>query len=413
MTPVPGEHTCRSCGSADLKMVLSLGTKPLANALLTRTGLARPEARFPLELMYCSECALVQILETVPPEDVFRDYVYFSSFSDTMLKHAHELVAALTESRGLDNTSFVVEIASNDGYLLQYYKALGVPVLGVDPAVNVAAVAEAERGIPTITEFFGEALAQQLLQQGKRADVIHAHNVLAHVADLNGVVGGLSILLKDDGVAVIEVPYVRDLIDNCEFDTIYHEHLCYFSATALKPLFERHGLMVQHIERVPIHGGSLRLFVSRDRAREIGNSVARILQEEVDWGVTDWGTYALFGERVEHLRDSLTELLAGLKRAGKRIAAYGAAAKGSTLLNYMEVGTETIDFVADRSPYKHGRYMSGVHIPVYAPSMIREAMPDYVLILAWNLVDEIMTELKDYQLGGGRFIIPLPRPRIV
>jgi len=404
------ELGCRACGHSPLTVVLSLGKMPLANSLVAPERLNDPEPRFPLDLARCPACALAQITETVPPEVLFRDYVYFTSYSDTMVRHAGELVARLIRERRLGPRSLAVEIASNDGYLLKGYASAGVPVLGVEPALNIARVAE-ERGIRTVAEFFDEALARDLLARHGPADVIHAHNVLAHVADLGGVVRGIRTLLRPAGVAVIEVPYLRDLVERCEFDTIYHEHLCYFSVTALDRLFRRHRLILSEVERVPIHGGSLRLFVAPSGAP--GESVRRALEEEAAWGVDREAPLAEFATRVESLKGSLLALLADLKRSGRRLAAYGAAAKGSTLLNYAGIGRETLDFVADRSPHKQGRYMPGVHVPIVAPKRLVEARPDYCLLLTWNFAEEIMAQQAEYRRGGGRFIVPVPSPKVV
>ena len=405
---------CRSCGQFSLTTILSLGRTPLANSLLTADQLDRPEPTYPLDLAFCSRCALVQITETVPPEELFREYLYFSSFSDTMLQHARELTAELMAARRLGSDSLVVEVASNDGYLLQYYQQAGIGVLGIEPARNVAKVAREQRGIPTIEEFFGLELAEQLRAEGKRSDIIHGHNVMAHVADLNGFVGGIARLLKDDGVAVIEAPYVKDMVDGCEFDTIYHEHLCYFSLTAVERLARRHDLMVQDVAHVPIHGGTLRYQLAHAASPTPPSARVRdLLAEEAAWGVDDLAFYRGFAARVEALGESLRDLLGGLKRDGKRLAAYGAAAKGSTLLNYFGLGRETLDFVVDRSTYKQGRYMPGVHLPIYPPERLLDAQPDYVLLLTWNFAEEIMRQQAEYARRGGRFVLPVPTPQVV
>jgi hypothetical protein len=404
--------TCRTCGGDGLESILDLGATPLANSLPT-AGSHEPEPRFPLELVFCRTCTLVQITETVPPEELFREYLYFSSFSDTMLAHARELTARLVSELKLGARSLAVEIASNDGYLLQYYKQAGVPVMGIEPARNVAKVAE-ERGIPTLSEFFGLQLATELAADRKRADVLHANNVLAHVADLNGFVAGIHAILAAEGVAAIEFPYLGDMIDRCEFDTIYHEHLCYFSLGAIKHLFERHGLKLLDVERLAIHGGSLLLQAGRrESARQPAASIAALLDEENRRGMGTIGFYRDFAGRVLRLKDKLRALLAQLKGEGKRIAAYGAAAKGSTLLNTFGIGVETLEFVADRSTYKQGRLMPGVRIPIVAPAALADSMPDYTLLLTWNFAEEILRQQDEYRRRGGKFIVPVPDVAVV
>jgi SAM-dependent methyltransferase len=404
---------CRSCDHGDLRPILSLGRTPLANALLTAEQLREPEATFPLELAFCPACALVQITETVPPEVLFREYAYLSSFSDTVVQNAEGIVHRLIGLEGLGSESLAVEIASNDGYLLQHYHHKGIPVLGIEPAANIARVARDERGIPTVCEFFGAQLAAELVAGGRAADVVHGNNVLAHVADLNGVVQGIATVLKPRGVAVIEVPYVKDLIDHCEFDTIYHEHLCYFSLTALDRLFRRHRLVIRDVERIPIHGGSLRIFASRAEWAIPGEAVKSLLAEEAAWGVDREEFYRGFGAKVERLRASLLELLGGLKTQGRRIAAYGASAKGSTLLNFFGIGADTLEFVVDRSTVKQGRYTPGTHLPILAPEKVLELRPDYLLLLTWNFADEILAQQRAFRDQGGRFIIPIPECRVV
>ena len=408
---------CRSCGNANLLPILSLGYVPLANALLTHEQLLLPEETFSLDLVFCPQCSLVQITETISPEKLFREYLYFSSFSDTVLDNAREIALKLSTRCNLDKNSLVVEVASNDGYLLKNYQEKGIPVLGVEPARNIAEVAE-ENGVPTVSEFFGAGLAEQLRGQGEAADVIHANNVVAHVADLHGVVAGMAVLLKEDGVAVVENHYVKDMIDHTEFDAIYHEHVCYYSVTSFRNLFAQHGLTLVDVERLAVHGGSIRVYFQRaDGLRSLEKEgkerVEAMLIEEESWGVGQYAFYQDFGEKVERLRYKLLELLKKIKGEGKSIAVYGASAKSTTLLNYYGIGTETLDFVVDRSTVKQGRYTPGTHLPILAPEALLEQQPDYVLLLTWNFAQEILEQQEEYRKRGGRFIIPIPELRVV
>ena len=403
---------CHSCGKTGLELILSLGAMPLANSLLTPEQVKQPEEIFPLDLAFCPHCTLVQITETVPPEKLFREYLYFSSYSETLLQHARQLARQLIHLRKLNADSLVVELASNDGYQLQYFMSEGIPVLGVEPAVNIARVAQEERGIPTVNEFFNAELAQRLLEGGKQADVIIANNVVAHVADLNGFVKGIQILLKDDGMAVLEMSYLRDMIDSCGFDLIYHEHLYYYSLTAFSALCQRHGLIVQDVERVGTQGGSLRIFVTRAGSQSPTDRVAALLEEEAAW-VSSMEYYGAFARRVEGLKEELRRLLHRLKSEGKQIVGYGAAAKTTVLLNYFSIGEDFLDYVVDLSPHKQQRYVPGVHLPIHAPSQLLEDMPDYVLIFVWNIANEILEQQAEYRRRGGQFIIPIPEIRIV
>lgn len=390
---------------------MELGQTPLANRLLREDQLAEPEPTYPLDFVWCPRCTLAQITETVPPEILFSDYAYFSSFSDTMVQHARTIAERLVAERRLGATHLAVEVASNDGYLLQWYKKAGVPVLGIEPARNIAKVAEQERGVRTLNEFFGREVAERLAAQGTQADVIHANNVLAHVADLNGVVAGFAALLKPQGVVVVEAPYLKDLLDHVEFDTIYHEHLCYFSLTALDRLFARHGLRIVDVERLSIHGGSLRIFATHQRFAKVSPAVQQLLLEEAGW-VSDAAFYGTFRDRVERLRRELIGLIAQLKSEGRRIAVYGASAKGSTLLNYFGIDAHDLDYVVDRSTVKQGLYTPGTRLKIHDPERLLADCPEYCLLLTWNFAEEILRQQAGYRAQGGKFIVPIPEVRV-
>jgi SAM-dependent methyltransferase len=393
---------------------LELGSMPLANALRRPEELGTPEDRFPLDVALCETCGLAQLTETVDPKRMFVDYPYFSSYSDTMVESARGLVDRLVREKGLDAGSFVVEPASNDGYLLQFYLERGIPVLGIEPAENIAAYAEEKVGIPTLVKFFGAELARELVSEGRRADVMHANNVLAHVPDPNDFVEGISILLAEEGTLVVEVPHVYEMIVGSAYDTVYHEHFSYFSTVALDRLFARHGLRLVDVERIPIHGGSLRAFVARvDSAQQPQPAVQRLLDEERRLGVDKLEFYDGFQTRVTRHGQVLRALLEELRYKGRVIAAYGASAKGTILLNACGIGRETISFVVDRSPVKQGFFLPGSELPVVEPERLLEVRPDVTLLLAWNFADEILEQQADYRARGGRFLVPVPEPRMI
>jgi len=402
---------CRSCGGNNLESVLDLGISPLADRMPTQRQLSEHEPSFPLEVVFCRDCALVQVLETVSPEVLFYDeYPYFSSFTDSWLEHCRRNVEELIEKRRLGPDSLVVELASNDGYLLQYYQQAGIPVLGIDPAPGPAAAAEAQ-GVPTRQAFFTDDYAAQMAAEGLTADVIHANNVLAHVEDTNGFIAGMGRLLAEDGVAVIEHPYVRDLVEHCQFDTMYHEHLCYFSVTALDTLFRRHGLYLQDIRRLPTHGGSLRLYVGKSDTPSA--NVSRLLEEERRLGMDGIEYYRAFSDRVQQVCKDLRGLLKKLRAQGYRIAGYGAAAKATTLINVAGIDTDLMEYVVDRNIHKQGRFMPGQHQPIREPSALLEDKPDYTVLLVWNLAEEVIAQQQEYLRQGGHFIVPVPEPKVL
>jgi len=406
---------CRSCGAALTHTLVDLGSMPLANSYLTEEQLrAGDERSYPLHARVCDACRLVQIDDVVPPEEIFSDYAYFSSYSDTWVEHSRVYAKQAVDRLGLDEASLVVEVASNDGYLLRHFLDLGIPVLGVEPAANVAEVAVAA-GIPTDVRFFGVQCARDLVDGDRAADLVVANNVLAHVPDLDDFARGLADVLKPTGALTIEVPHLLRMLDGVEFDTIYHEHLSYFSLLAAVDVLSRRGLHVFDVEELPTHGGSLRIWAARAESCPFPTSerVDALLGRERAAGLEEDRAYEAFAGRVEHARASVRAFLDDARTKGSRVAAYGAAAKGNTLLNSCAVTTTDVAYVVDRNPHKQGHYLPGSHLPVLEPDHLRIHRPDYVLILPWNLRDEIIEQMDDVRDWGGRFVIPIPEVEVL
>lgn len=407
-------HHCRFCGTELRHTFVDLGLTPLANSFLTREDLTQHEPVYPLHVRVCHECFLAQLEEFESPKHIFSDYAYFSSYSESWLDHARRYAEEMVGRFGLDAHSQVVEIASNDGYLLQYFLRQGIPVLGVEPATNVAQAAE-QKGIPTLTEFFGVQTANEMRAAGKTADLLLGNNVLAHVPDLNDFVAGLKIVLKPDGVITMEFPHLMRLISGNQFDTIYHEHFSYLSFTTVEEVFAKHGLTLFDVEELSTHGGSLRIYAQhteyQDRAKT--DRVGDLKSREQDAGLRRLETFAAFQDRVKETKRALVDFLTTAKREGKSVVGYGAPAKGNTLLNYCGIGPELIDYTVDLSPHKQGHFLPGSHIPIHSPDRIDQTRPDYILILPWNLREEIMGQWAHAREWGAKFVVPIPSVEIL
>jgi SAM-dependent methyltransferase len=405
---------CLSCATPLRQTFVDLGMSPLCESYVSERDLNGMEAFYPLHVYVCHECFLVQLEEYVSPEHIFTEYAYFSSYAESWVEHMRRYADAITERLGLGRESLVVEVASNDGYLLQHFVKKDIPVLGIEPAANVARVA-VEKGIPTLVEFFGEETARRLALEGKRADLICGANVLAQVPRPNDFVRGLTALLKPGGTVTIEFPHLMRLMAESQFDTIYHEHFSYFSFLSVERIFERQGLVIFDVEELPTHGGSLRIYARHadETARPVTARALALREREIAAGLLQLPTYARFGEQVKETKRKLLEFLIAAKRAGKRVVGYGAPGKGNTLLNYCGIRTDFLDFTVDRSPYKQGKFLPGTHIPIHHPDKIREVRPDYVLILPWNFKDEIVRQMDYIREWGGQFVVPIPEARVL
>jgi 2-polyprenyl-3-methyl-5-hydroxy-6-metoxy-1,4-benzoquinol methylase len=405
---------CRFCGTELRHTFVDLGMSPLSNSYLTREQLNQMEPFYPLHARVCHECFLVQLEEFESPAHIFTDYAYFSSYSESWLRHVRAYTEAMILRFGLNSGSQVIEIASNDGYLLQYFLEKGIPVLGVEPAKNVAKVAE-QKGIPTITRFFEVRSAKELAAAGKQADLLLGNNVLAHVPNLNDFVAGLKILLKSDGVITMEFPHLVRLIAGNQFDTIYHEHFSYFSFLTVSEVFAKHGLTIFDVEELTTHGGSLRIYACHEQnsSQETTHRVTALRHTELEAGAKRLDTFQNFGERVKETKRVLLNFLIKAKQQGKSVVAYGAAAKGNTLLNYCGIRTDFIDYIVDLNPHKQNHFLPGSHIPIHGVAKIEETHPDYLMILPWNLKDEIVAQLGPARQWGARFVVPIPSVEII
>lgn len=406
--------TCRNCNNELKYIFLSLGNSPLANSYLSEYDLHKKEEFYPLEVYTCDKCFLTQLEEFEKPENIFTNYPYFASFSDSWLKHCERYVNMVIERFDIDKNSFVVEIASNDGYLLQYFKQHNISILGIESAANVADYA-IKKGIPTNITFFNTLYARKMKEENKLADLVIGNNILAHNPDLNDFVEGLKIILKPNGIITMEFPHLLKIIEENQFDTIYHEHYSYLSFYIVQRLFDYHKLTVFDVEEIPTHGGSIRIYCKHknDRSKIITNRVYDLLEKEKSAGLLDINTYYNFGKKVESTKRKLLQLLIQIKNEGQKIVGYGAPAKGNTLLNYCGIRTDFIDYTVDRNPYKQNKYLPGTHIPIKDPDYIRQDRPDYVLILPWNIKEEIMNNTNYIYEWGGKFIIPIPEVMIV
>jgi hypothetical protein len=406
-------HNCRLCGSKVERTFVDLGMSPLCESFVPPERADDMEPFYPLHALVCGECYLVQLKEYVSPESIFEEYAYFSSYSTSWVNHAKRYVEMITDRMQLGPDSLVVELASNDGYLLQHFLPLLVPVLGIEPAANVAKTA-INKGVPTEVDFFGVRLAEDLVRRGKRADLIAGNNVLAQVPDLNDFVAGIRILLKPEGVVTLEFPHLEKLIEENQFDTIYHEHFSYFSLLTIEKMASRHKLKVIDVEELPTHGGSLRVYLAHEESnREPSEAVSRLLAREEKLGFRDLETYASFGEKVKRTKRQLLNFLIKVKEDGKKICGYGAPGKGNTLLNYCGIGPDFLDFTVDRNPYKHGRFTPGMRIPIHSVEEIDAAKPDLVFILPWNLKQEIVAQMRHIGDWGGKFVIPIPEVAVI